>query len=39
VIKTAVLNLLPYEDPEKIAILWEVNPTAITAISVPTFED
>ncbi len=26
VIKTVVLNPLPYESPEKIAILWEVNP-------------
>ena len=26
VIKTVVLNPLPYEDPEKIAVLWEVNP-------------
>ena len=25
VIKTVVLNPLPYEDPEKIAVLWEVN--------------
>src|SRR5574341_2437285 len=40
VIKTVVLNPLPYEDPEKIAILWEVNPDGNQGpVSVPTFED
>jgi hypothetical protein len=40
VIKTVVLNPLPYQDPEKIAILWEVNPDGNQGpVSVPTFED
>jgi len=40
VIKTVVLNPLPYEDPEKIALLWEVNPDGNQGpVSVPTFED
>jgi putative ABC transport system permease protein len=40
VIKTVVLNPLPYEDPEKIAVLWEVNPEGNQGpVSVPTFED
>jgi putative ABC transport system permease protein len=40
VIKTVVLNPLPYVDPEKIAILWEVNPDGNQGpVSVPTFED
>ena len=40
VIKTVVLNPLPYEDPEKIAMLWEVNPDGNQGpVSVPTFED
>ena len=40
VIKTVVLNPLPYEAPEKIAILWEVNPDGNQGpVSVPTFED
>ena len=40
VIKTVVLNPLPYEDPEKIAVLWEVNPDGNQGpVSVPTFED
>ncbi|MEO7158671.1 MAG: ABC transporter permease [Vicinamibacterales bacterium] len=40
VIKTVVLNPLPYESPEKIAILWEVNPDGNQGpVSVPTFED
>jgi putative ABC transport system permease protein len=40
VIKTVVLNPLPYESPGKIAILWEVNPDGNQGpVSVPTFED
>ncbi len=40
VIKTVVLNPLPYEDPEQIAVLWEVNPEGNQGpVSVPTFED
>src|SRR5688500_3824501 len=40
VIKTVVLNPLPYEDPEKIAVLWEVNPEGNQGpVSTPTFED
>lgn len=40
VIKTVVLNPLPYEDPEKIAVLWEVNPEGNQGpVSIPTFED
>src|SRR5262245_17711917 len=40
VIKTVVLNPLPYESPEKIAVLWEVNPDGNQGpVSVPTFED
>ena len=40
VIKTVVLNPLPYESPEKIAILWEVNPDGNQGpVSVPSFED
>ena len=36
VIKTVVLNPLPYESPEKIAILWEVNPDGNQGpVSVP----
>jgi putative ABC transport system permease protein len=40
VIKTVVLNPLPYDDPEKIAVLWEVNPDGNQGpVSIPTFED
>ena len=40
VIKTVVLNPLPYEDPEKIAVLWEVNPEGNQErVSIPTFQD
>jgi putative ABC transport system permease protein len=40
VIKTVVLNPLPYEDPEQIAVLWEVNPEGNQGpVSSPTFED
>jgi putative ABC transport system permease protein len=40
VIETVVLNPLPYENPERIAILWEVSPEGNQdRVSVPTFED
>ena len=40
VIKTVVLNPLPYEDPERIAVLWEVSPEGNQdRVSIPTFED
>jgi len=40
VIKTVVLNPLPYEDPEQIAVLWEVNPEGNQGpVSTATFED
>jgi putative ABC transport system permease protein len=38
VIKTVVLNPLPYEAPEKIAVVWEVSPEGNQGpVSVPTF--
>jgi putative ABC transport system permease protein len=40
VTKTVVLNPLPYDEPERIAVLWEVNPQGNQdRVSVPTFED
>lgn len=40
VIKTVVLNPLPYEAPEKIAIVWEVNPDGNQGpVSIPTYQD
>jgi putative ABC transport system permease protein len=40
VIRAVVLNPLPYEDPEQIAVLWEVNPEGnLERVAVPTFED
>ena len=40
VIKTVVLNPLPYADPERIVVLWEVSPQGNEdRVSVPTFED
>src|SRR5918995_3324701 len=39
-IKTVVLNPLPYEEPERIAVVWEVSPEGNQErVSVPTFED
>lgn len=39
-IKTVVLNPLPYDDPQRIAVLWEVSPEGNQdRVSVPTFED
>lgn len=40
VIKTVVLNPLPYDKPEQIAIVWEVNAEGNQGpVSIPTFED
>ena len=40
VIKAVVLNPLPYDAPEQIAVLWEVSPEGNQdRVSVPTFED
>jgi putative ABC transport system permease protein len=40
VIKTVVLNPLPYDAPDRIAVLWEVNPEGNhDRVSIPTFED
>lgn len=40
IIKTVVLNPLPYPDPERIVVLWEVSPEGNQdRVSVPTFED
>ena len=40
IIKAVVLNPLPYDNPEKIVVLWEVNPDGVLdRVSVPTFED
>jgi len=40
VIKAVVLNPLPYETPEQIAVLWELNPEGNQErVSVPTYED
>jgi putative ABC transport system permease protein len=38
VIKAVLLNPLPYEDPERIVVLWEVNPErTLDQVSVPTY--
>jgi putative ABC transport system permease protein len=40
VIKTVLLNPLPYADPDRIGVVWEVNPDgAQERVSVPTFDD
>jgi putative ABC transport system permease protein len=40
IIKAVVLNPLPYESPERIAVLWEVNPEgSLERVSIPTFLD
>ena len=40
IIRAVVLNPLPYDEPEKIVVLWEVNPDGVLdRVSVPTFED
>jgi putative ABC transport system permease protein len=40
VIRAVVLNPLPYDDPERIVVLWEVNPDgALDRVSVPTYDD
>ena len=40
IIKTVVLNPLPYEDPERVAVVWELSPEGNQdRVSVPTFDD
>ena len=40
VIKAVVLNPLPYDEPERIAVLWELTPEGSQErVSVPTFDD
>jgi putative ABC transport system permease protein len=40
VIQTVVLNPLPYDDPGRIAVLWEVSPEGNRdRVSIPTFVD
>ena len=40
VIRAVVLNPLPYDHPEQIAVLWEVNPDGVLdRVSVPTYDD
>jgi putative ABC transport system permease protein len=40
VIKTVLLNPLPYDDPEQVVVLWEVNRDGtLEQVSIPTFHD
>ena len=40
VIKTVLLNPLPYDDPEQIVVLWELNPDGgLDQVSTPTYLD
>ena len=40
VVKAVVLNPLPYDAPERIVVVWEVNPEGnLDRVSVPTFGD
>ena len=40
VVKTVLLNPLPYDDPEQIVVLWETNPEGgLDQVSIPTFLD
>ncbi len=40
VIKAVVLDPLPYDDPDRIVVLWETNPEGnLERVSIPTFED
>ena len=40
VVKAVVLNPLPYDDPEQIAVVWETNPDGgLDQVSIPTFQD
>ena len=40
VIKTVLLNPLPYPDPERIVVMWEVSPDGnLEQVSVPTYQD
>jgi putative ABC transport system permease protein len=40
VIKAVLLNQLPYQDPSRLVVLWEQNPTGLTDLVAPlTFRD
>lgn len=40
VIKTVLLNPLPYQDPDQVVVLWEVNPDgSLEQVSIPTYRD
>ena len=40
VVKTVLLNPLPYDDPEQIVVLWEANPDGgLDQVSIPAFLD
>ena len=40
VIKTVLLNPLPYDDPKQVVVLWEVNPEGRSEqVSIPTYHD
>jgi putative ABC transport system permease protein len=40
VVKAVVLDPLPYEDSERIVVLWEVNPEgSLDRVSIPTYQD
>jgi putative ABC transport system permease protein len=40
VIKTVLLNPLPYDGPEQVVVLWEVNPEGRSEqVSIPTYHD
>ena len=40
VIKTVLLNPLPYDDPEQVVVVWEVNPEGrLEQVSIPTYHD
>ena len=40
VVKAVLLNPLPYEDPERVLVLWEVNVEGNhEQVSIPTFDD
>src|SRR5262245_6972241 len=40
IIKTVVLNPLPYDQPDRIVVLWEVNPEGnLEQVAIPTFQD
>ena len=40
VVKAVLLNPLPYEEPERVLVLWEVNVEGnLEQVSIPTFDD